>query len=95
MNRYTPDPATAASFAAYKQVKQAEAALREPTKLLAVAELRKQVATVGQIAELSGLDPEILRRLAREAGIPLRRPPTRGPAASKNPDDADKSGPAQ
>lgn len=76
-NDYTPPADMAQTFARYKRHLEAERALRDPVKDLAVRAL-KEGATVKQLAEWTGMTDEVFRRIARSEGVERRRPPTVG-----------------
>jgi predicted GIY-YIG superfamily endonuclease len=64
-------------FATVKETRDELRRLWPQAKEIAIREMRAG-ATVGQLAEWTGYNVEKFRRIAREAGIERRRPPTRG-----------------
>jgi predicted GIY-YIG superfamily endonuclease len=68
-------PESEALCARVREINETLAALRPEVRRLAVREMHSG-ATVGQLAEWTGLSREYFRRLAREAGIERRREPT-------------------
>ncbi|MFE4658118.1 hypothetical protein ACFRFJ_15710 [Streptomyces hydrogenans] len=72
---YTPTEDAAALFRQKKALLEAEEELKEPLRAMAIREMREAGATVGDLARLTGMSDEYFRRLARAAGIKLRRPP--------------------
>lgn len=86
---YEPPADAAKVFAQYKEHHEGERELKP--QMIAFADRELQAgATVGQLAKLTGLIPEVFRRRARALGIELKRPPTVGklkpiPAASPPP----------
>lgn len=77
MTSYEPTEDTTRLYARYKRARETEAELKDPVRQQAEADL-KAGATVGQLAKLTGLTPEYFRRIAREAGVERKRPPTVG-----------------
>lgn len=74
---YTPPKDAVDLFAKYKTAYETERELKPEMQQLADREL-KAGATVGQLAKLTGLTPEVFRRRARALGIEHKRPPTVG-----------------
>lgn len=74
---YEPDEETAALFAQYKRARATERKLLPLVKKAAPAEMRKG-ATVGLLAELTGLTDEVFRRIGRANEIERLRKPTVG-----------------
>jgi hypothetical protein len=74
---YTPPGDAAQLFARYRKALETERELRAPVREMAARELRSG-ASVGQLAEQTGMTPEVFRRLAREIGVERKRPPTVG-----------------
>lgn len=71
-------PADAATvFANFKREYEARRNL-EPAVMESADRELKAGATVGQLAKLTGLTPEVFRRRARALGIEHKRPPTVG-----------------
>ncbi|QIP87622.1 hypothetical protein GLX30_30380 [Streptomyces sp. Tu 2975] len=77
MPSYQPDKDAADLFARYKRHYEAERDLKPAMREMAAREL-KAGASVGQLAELTGLTPEVFRRIARAEGVERKRPPTVG-----------------
>ncbi|MEU5426884.1 hypothetical protein AB0H73_14945 [Streptomyces olivoreticuli] len=67
-------------FARYKHHYEGERDLKPQMRELAARELLAG-ATVGQLATLTGLTPEVFRRMARDLGVERKRPPTVGKLA--------------
>jgi hypothetical protein len=78
---YTPPRDAADLFAKYRTHYEAERELKPAMTEMADREL-KAGATVGQLAKLTGLTPEVFRRRARMLGIEHKRPPTVGKLAT-------------
>lgn len=78
-------PEVAAVFAKYKHDHEMERHLRGPMLELADREL-KAGATVGELAKLTGLTPEVFRRRARALGVERKRPPTVGKLSPSAPE---------
>lgn len=78
MADYKPDDETAALYARYKRAKLTEEQLRPLVKKCAVRDMKDADATVGQLADLTGITDEVFRRLARDNGVDRRREPTVG-----------------
>ncbi|MFE3126753.1 hypothetical protein ACFXHD_25395 [Streptomyces hydrogenans] len=79
-SNYTPSEDAARLFQEKKALLDAEEAIKEPLRAMAVREMRNAGATVGDLSRLTGMSPEYFRKLARAAGIDLRRPPVRRPS---------------
>jgi hypothetical protein len=77
-SNYTPPEDAAKMFGRYRRAVETLAE-KDPLREMAVREMRDNRATVSDLAKLTGLSDEYFRRLAREAGIERRRPPTVGP----------------
>lgn len=75
---YEPDEDTAALFARYKRAYMTEKQLRPLIKKVAPGEMRDKGATVGRLAELTGLTDEVFRRIGRANDIERLREPTVG-----------------
>lgn len=75
MPNYTPPDDRAQLYARFKRHNDAVRDLTPEVRKAAAEEL-KNGASVGQLAKLTGLTPEVFRRIAREAGVERRRPPT-------------------
>lgn len=74
-------------FTRYKALYEGERELKPVMREMAEREL-KAGATVGQLARLTGLTPEVFRRMARDLGVERKREPTVGklaPAPSGTP----------
>lgn len=74
---YKPDEDIAALLARYKRARQTEKQLLPLVKGIA-PDLMRNGATVGQLAEWTGLTDEVFRRIGREHGIERLREPTVG-----------------
>ena len=74
---YNPPKDAADLFARYKAHYEGERELKPGMREMAKRELKAGVS-VGQLAKLTGLTPEVFRRMARELGVERRRPPTVG-----------------
>lgn len=74
---YKPPRDAADTFARYKAHYEGERALK-PDMLEAADQELKAGATVGQLAKLTGLTPEVFRRRARALGVEHKRAPTVG-----------------
>lgn len=77
-SNYEPPADAAALFARVKKAHDTLRELRGPLYEMAVREMRNGDATVGDLASLTGYDPEKFRRMGRAEGIERRRPPTVG-----------------
>lgn len=76
-SNYEPPADAARLFANNRRAVLALDKLRDPLREMAVREMHAG-ATIGDLARLTGYSNEYFRRIAREAGIERRRPPTRG-----------------
>lgn len=91
---YKPPKDASDVFARYKSVYEEERDLKPEMREMAKREL-KAGATVSQLAKLTGLTPEVFRRMARDLGVERRRDPTVGKlkpqtaAPAGNPPQAD------
>lgn len=74
---YKPPRDATETFARYKAHYEGERALKPEMLEFADREL-KAGATVGQLAKLTGLTPEVFRRRARALGVEHKRAPTVG-----------------
>lgn len=74
---YKPPQDATHVFAKYKAHYEGERELKPQMLEIADREL-KAGATVGQLAKLTGLTPEVFRRRARTLGVEHKRPPTVG-----------------
>lgn len=81
---YKPPQDASAVFARYKELHDGERELKPEMLALADREL-KAGASVGQLAKLTGLLPEVFRRRARALGVERKRPPTVGKLAPAAP----------
>jgi hypothetical protein len=68
--RWTPDEDTAALFATYKQAVETERANKAAVRDIAREALQNH-ATVNQLARLTGMTPEVFRRMARDLEVPI------------------------
>lgn len=64
-------------FTRYKELYEGERELKPTMREMAEREL-KAGATIGQLARLTGLTPEVFRRMARDLGVERKREPTVG-----------------
>jgi hypothetical protein len=64
-------------FTRYKALYEGERELKPTMREMAEREL-KAGATIGQLARLTGLTPEVFRRMARDLGVERKREPTVG-----------------
>jgi predicted GIY-YIG superfamily endonuclease len=71
-------------FARYKEAVTTERTLRPQVKDAAAQEMLTGVS-VGQLAGLTGMTPEVFRRIARAEGVERKRPPTSGRLISERP----------
>lgn len=83
---YEPDEDMAALFAQYKRARATEKKLLPLVKKAAPGEMRKG-ATVGRLAELTGLTDEVFRRIGRDNNIDRLREPTVGKDARPKQED--------
>lgn len=74
---WTPDEETARTYARYKRALETERELRDPVREHAARDLHAG-ATVTQLAKLTGMTPEVFRRIARAEGVERKREPTVG-----------------
>lgn len=74
---YKPPPDANDVFTRYKALYEGERELKPVMREMAEREL-KAGATVGQLARLTGLTPEVFRRMARDLGVERKREPTVG-----------------
>jgi hypothetical protein len=77
MTSYEPTEDATRLYAKYKRAREIEAELKDPVRQQAETDL-KAGATVGELSKLTGLTAEYFRRIAREAGVERKRPPTVG-----------------
>jgi hypothetical protein len=75
MSNYTPPDDRAQLYARFKRLNKVVKDLHTEVREAAALDL-KDDATVGQLAQWTGLTPEVFRRIAREKGVERRRPPT-------------------
>lgn len=90
---YKPPPDAASVFARYKEHYEGERDLKPTMVEMADRELQTG-ATVGELARLTGLTPEVFRRRARALGIERRRPPTVSKLTEARPEPAAVPAPA-
>lgn len=76
---WTPDEESARTYARYRKALETERELKDPVRELAAQDL-KAGASVTQLAKLTGMTPEVFRRIARAEGVERKRPPTVGRA---------------
>lgn len=74
---WTPDEETARTYARYRKALETERELRDPVREQAARDLHAG-ATVTQLAKLTGMTPEVFRRIARAQGVERKREPTVG-----------------
>lgn len=74
---FEPDEATASLLARYKRARTTEKQLLPLVKGIA-PDLMRDGATVGQLAEWTGLTDEVFRRIGRQHNIERLREPTVG-----------------
>jgi hypothetical protein len=84
---HTPPPEDADTFTRYKTHYEGERELK-PAMLEAADRALLAGATVGQLANWTGLTPEVFRRRARALGVERKRPPTVGRLADPTDPDA-------
>lgn len=70
MTTWTPDPDAADTFSRYRDALTTERDLKPQVQELALAAL-KDGATITQLAKLTGMTPEVFRRMARKAELPI------------------------
>ncbi|MGW1071536.1 hypothetical protein [Streptomyces sp. NPDC002537] len=80
-NNETPDEPLDV-FARYKAHYEGERDLKPKMREMAARQLQAGMS-VGQLAKLTGLTPEVFRRMARDLGIERKRPPTVGRLATR------------
>lgn len=81
---WKPTDDNARTYTRYRKAVEIERELHDPIRDLAAEDLRAG-ASVTQLARLTGLTPEVFRRIARAEGVARKRPPTVGAeVASKN-----------
>lgn len=68
--KWTPDAETAEKFATYRQAIETERELKPDVRERAEAAL-KAGATGTQLARLTGMTPEVFRRMARDLALPV------------------------
>lgn len=76
-DNWAPDEDAARTFARYRKAIETERELNKPVRELATTALREG-ATVTQLARLTGMTPEVFRRIARAEGVQRKREPTVG-----------------
>ena len=84
---FEPDEATAALLARYKRARAIEKQLLPLVKGIA-PDLMRDGATVGQLAEWTGLTDEVFRRIGRKHNIDRLREPTVGKDAKPKTGDS-------
>lgn len=77
MSTWSPDDETARLYARYKRALETERELRDQVKAQAGADLLAG-AKVAELAKLTGMTPEVFRRIARTVGAERLREPTVG-----------------
>lgn len=73
---YEPPDDAAKVFKQQRKLLDDQAKIKDPLREFAIREMRERDATVGDLARLTGLSTEYFRRIARDAGIALKRAPT-------------------
>jgi hypothetical protein len=84
---YEPPADAAKVFTGYREHYEGERELKPAMVKMADRELLAG-ATVGELARLTGLTPEVFRRRARTLGVERKRPPTVGKLAAAPPPPA-------
>lgn len=74
---WTPDEETERLYGRYKRAIETERELKDPVREQAARDL-KAGASVTQLAKLTGMTPEVFRRIARAEGVERKREPTVG-----------------
>lgn len=74
---WTPDDETERLYSRYKRALETERELKDPVREQAALDL-KAGASVTQLAKLTGMTPEVFRRIARAEGVERKREPTVG-----------------
>jgi hypothetical protein len=74
---WKPDEETARTYGRYRKALETERELRDPVREQAARDLHAG-ATVTQLAKLTGMTPEVFRRIARAEGVERKREPTVG-----------------
>lgn len=74
---WTPPDDTERLYSRYRRALETERELKNPVREQAARDLRAG-ATVTQLARLTGMTPEVFRRIARAEGIERKRAPTVG-----------------
>lgn len=76
-NNWTPDEDAERTYTRYRKALETERELKDPVREQATRDL-KAGASVTQLAKLTGMTPEVFRRIARAEGIERKREPTVG-----------------
>lgn len=74
---WTPNDEANHLYSRYKRALETERELKDPVREQAAQDL-KAGASVTQLAKLTGMTPEVFRRIARAAGVERKREPTVG-----------------
>ncbi|MFF0166794.1 hypothetical protein [Streptomyces prasinus] len=74
---WTPDDEAERLYGRYKRALETERELKDPVREQAALDL-KSGASVTQLAKLTGMTPEVFRRIARAEGVERKREPTVG-----------------
>lgn len=74
---WTPDDEAERLYGRYKRALETERELKDPVREQATRDL-KAGASVTQLAKLTGMTPEVFRRIARAEGVERKREPTVG-----------------
>lgn len=74
---WTPDDEAERLYGRYKRALETERELKDPVREQAARDL-KAGASVTQLSKLTGMTPEVFRRIARAEGVERKREPTVG-----------------
>lgn len=74
---WTPDDEAERLYGRYRRALETERELKDPVREQAARDL-KAGASVAKLAKLTGMTPEVFRRIARAEGVERKRPPTVG-----------------
>lgn len=74
---WTPDDEAERLYGRYRRALETERELKDPVRAQAARDL-KAGASVTQLAKLTGMTPEVFRRIARAEGVERKREPTVG-----------------
>lgn len=76
-SNWTPDEEAERLYSRYRRALETERELKTPVREQAARDL-KAGASVTQLAKLTGMTPEVFRRIARAEGVERKREPTVG-----------------